>query len=84
VAGEQLAGFDPGAPARKKKEAQLEAQKIVDGILTTDHYMVRVLQARKIHQMTGQALWPWEVDSLPTDWKDAMLELANATPTRKT
>jgi hypothetical protein len=82
VVGDGDNGAYPGAPLRKKKDFELEAQLIVDGIATIDPYMVNVLQARKIYQVTGHAIYPWEVDDFPTDWIDAILAIAGAHPTK--
>ncbi len=54
------------------------------GAATEDPYMSRVLRAMKVHQVTGQAIWPWEVDKLiPEDWLEAILAVVNEIPKRK-
>ncbi len=45
--------------------------------------MSRVLRAMKVHQVTGQAVWPWEVDELvPEDWLEAILAVVDEIPKR--
>jgi hypothetical protein len=50
------------------------------GAPTEDSYMRRVIQANCVYQTTGQAVWPWEVDELPDDWLDAIVEFTQALP----
>ncbi|MGA2504194.1 MAG: hypothetical protein ABSG01_08910 [Anaerolineales bacterium] len=53
------------------------------GAATDDYYMSRVLRAMKVHQVTGQAVWPWEVDELvPEDWLEAILAVVDEIPKR--
>lgn len=50
------------------------------GAKTDDPYLVRVLAAHKIYAITGQAIHPWEVDSYPDDWYEAIKALADTLP----
>jgi hypothetical protein len=37
----------------------------------------------KVHQVTGKALWPWEVDKVvPEDWLEAILAVVDEIPKR--
>jgi hypothetical protein len=54
------------------------------GATTNDPYMTKVLRAMKVHQVTGKALWPWEVDEVvPEDWLEAILAVVDEIPKRK-
>ncbi len=37
--------------------------------------MVKVLRARQINLTMGTAIWPWEVDELPSDYLEMILGL---------
>jgi hypothetical protein len=45
--------------------------------------MAKVLRAMKVHQVTGKALWPREVDKVvPEDWLEAILAVVDEIPKR--
>ena len=46
------------------------------GADTTDPYLVRVIQSRQIYEATGMVVPPWKVDSMPSDWMQAITALA--------
>ena len=45
--------------------------------------MVKVITAKHIYHATGHAVWPWEIDQLPDDWTDAILEYESAYPRKR-
>jgi len=45
--------------------------------------MAKTLQAMKVHQVTGKAVWPWSVDAeVPEDWMMAICAVMDEIPKR--
>ena len=44
---------------------------------------MNVIKARHIYEATGKAIWPWEVDDMPSDYMDAILVLQVDVPKKR-
>jgi hypothetical protein len=74
---------DGAAPGHCKKRIIAACGLLAVGGATDEPYMAKVLRAMKVHQVTGKALWPWEVDKVvPEDWLEAILAVVDEIPKR--
>lgn len=56
---------------------------LANGLATDDEYMVKVIQANNIYRIFGKSVYPWEIDQLPDDWLDAIMEFAVNLPEKR-
>lgn len=55
-------------------------QELSIGVATSDPYLVAIIKAQDIYHAIGKSVWPWEIDDLPSDWKQALKAIASDYP----
>lgn len=66
-----------------KKKINKECGLLAVGGATDDPYLAACLRAHKVYTVTGQPIWPWDVDRLVTpDWMIAIQGITDEIPKR--